>query len=138
MKKTILAIDNSKAIRFVLQTVLGKNFNVITAPDAFSSMQWLSKKNIPDLIIADPQLPDMEDWELIEQLSTSEIFNTIPILVLSSLPKNILDEKIIHYGIAGSFTKPFNPIEILESAKLICSAPKINDMMLNSFSSTAN
>lgn len=134
MKKTILAIDNSKAIRFVLQTVLGNNFQVISAPDAFTAMHWLNKKVLPDLIIADPQLPDMEDWELIEQLSTSEMFNTVPVLVLSSLPKEVVDEKTIKYGIAGSFTKPFNPIEILESAKLICSAPKINGVMLNTIS----
>jgi DNA-binding response OmpR family regulator len=131
MKKTILAIDNSKAIRFVLQTVLGKHFQVISAPDAFTAMYWLNKKVLPDLIIADPQLPDVEDWELIEQLSASEIYNTVPLLVLSSLPKEVVESKSIHYGVAGSFTKPFNPIEILESARLISSAPKINGILYN-------
>jgi DNA-binding NtrC family response regulator len=67
MKKQILAVDDSKAIRFLLQTVLGKSYQVITVPDGCSAMHWLSKRNFPHLIIADPQLPDLENWELIQQ-----------------------------------------------------------------------
>ena len=85
MKKQILAIDDSKAIRFLLQTILSKDYQVITMPDGCSAMYWLSKKNLPDLIIADPQLPDMENWELVEQLSSSGIYGNIPLLVLSGL-----------------------------------------------------
>ena len=55
MKRQILAIDDSKAIRFLLQTVLGKEFQVVTAPDGCSAMYWLSKRNLPDLIIVDAQ-----------------------------------------------------------------------------------
>src|SRR3954469_4188496 len=85
MKKKILAIDDSQAIRFLLQTVLGKDYQVVTAPDACTAMFWLSKRNIPDLIITDPQLPDMKDWELIEELSTSVLYRNIPLMVISSL-----------------------------------------------------
>ena len=58
MKKQVLAIDDSKAIRFLLQTVLGKDYQVITAPDGSYSMYLLSMKNLPDLIITDRKLPD--------------------------------------------------------------------------------
>ena len=60
MKKQILAVDDSKAIRFLLQTVLGRDYHVITVPDGYSAMYYLSHRAQPDLIIADPQLPDME------------------------------------------------------------------------------
>lgn len=115
MKKQVLAIDDSKAIRFLLQTVLGKDYQVITAPDGSSAMYWLSKKNLPDLIITDAQLPDMEAWELPEQLSTSGLYKDIPMIVLSSLPKNETASKCLQLGISESFTKPFNPIELLEA-----------------------
>jgi two-component system, chemotaxis family, chemotaxis protein CheY len=115
MKKQILAIDDSKAIRFLLQTILGKEYQVITMPDACSAMYWLSKKNLPDLIIADPQLPDMENWELIQQLSSSGIYGDIPILVLSGLDKEETQLKSIEYGVAKYFLKPFNPVDLLSS-----------------------
>jgi CheY-like chemotaxis protein len=119
MKKQILAIDDSKAIRFLLQTVLGKDFQVITAPDGCSAMYWLSKKNLPDLIIIDAQLPDMDNWELVEQLSISGLYRDIPMIVLSSLNKNETKAKCLQYGVAEHFTKPFNPIDLQEAVNKI-------------------
>jgi CheY-like chemotaxis protein len=115
MKKNILAIDDSKAIRFLLQTVLGKENQVVTAPDGCTAMYWLSKRNIPDLIICDPQLPDMKDWELIEELSSSILYRNIPLMVISSIEKTETRSKCEEYGIAEYFMKPFNPVLLLES-----------------------
>ena len=115
MKKTILAIDDSKAIRFLLQTVLGKDCQVVTAPDGCTAMYWLSKRNMPDLIITDPHLPDMKDWELIEELSSSILYKHIPIMVISSLDKVETKTKCEEYGIVEYFLKPFNPVFLLES-----------------------
>jgi CheY-like chemotaxis protein len=113
MKKQILAIDDSKAIRFLLQTVLGKEYNVITVPDGFSAMYYLSHRQMPDLIIADPQLPDMENWELIQQLSSSGMYGDIPLIVLSGLDKKETELKCLEYGIVKHFVKPFNPVDLM-------------------------
>lgn len=115
MKKKILAIDDSKAIRFLLQTVLGKEHQVVTAPDGCTAMYWLSKRNIPDLIICDAQLPDMKDWELISELSTSILYRDIPLMVISSLDKMETKMKCEQFGIAEYFMKPFNPVQLLET-----------------------
>lgn len=114
MKKQILAIDGSKAIRFLLQTVLGKEYEVISFADGYSAMRWLSKSTSPNLIITDPQLPGMEDWELIQQLSTSGIHGAIPILALSSMDKSETAVKCLEYGVRQHFLKPFNPVELLQ------------------------
>jgi CheY-like chemotaxis protein len=106
MKKRILAIDDSKAIRFLLQTVLGKQHNVVTAPDGCTAMYWLSKRNIPDLIICDPQLPDMKDWELVEELAGSILYRDIPLMVISSLGKAETDAKCEEFGISEYFMNP--------------------------------
>jgi DNA-binding response OmpR family regulator len=121
MKRCILAIDDSKAIRFLLHTVLGKDYQVVTAPDACSAMFWLAKKNLPDLIIVDPQLPDVQDWELIEEFSSSAIYRDVPMVVLSSLDKEITAAKCLKYGISDFYTKPFNPLELNETVQKIMS-----------------
>ena len=113
MKKQILAIDDSKAIRFLLQTVLGKEYHVVTVPDGYSAMYYLSHRAQPDLIIADPQLPDMENWELVQQLSSSGMYGEIPVLVLSGLDVKETEEKCIEYGVVRHFLKPFNPVELM-------------------------
>jgi len=123
MKKQILAIDRSKAIRFLLQTVLGKEFNVVTAADGCSSMYWLSRKNRPDLIIADPRQDDMTEWELIQHLSESGLYRHIPILVLSSLDPKETECKSLEFGIPASrvFQKPFDPARLIESIREVLS-----------------
>ena len=115
MKKQILAIDDSKAIRFLLQTVLGREYQVITVPDGYSAMYYLSHRQSPDLIIADPQLPDMENWELIQQLSSSGMYGDIPLIVLSGLEKKETETKCLEYGIVKHFVKPFNPVDLMNA-----------------------
>ena len=119
MKKQILAIDDSKAIRFLLQTVLGKEFHVISVPDGFSAMYYLSHRSHPDMIIADPQLPDMEDWELIQQLTSSGLYGDIPVVILSALDAAVTDQKCREYGVAKYYLKPFNPVDLIEDISTI-------------------
>jgi two-component system, chemotaxis family, chemotaxis protein CheY len=114
MKKRILAIDDSKAIRFLLQTLFGKNYQVITAADGCSAINWLSQNDLPDLIIADAQINDMPNWELIDQLSNSGMYGGIPIVVLSALGQTETKEKCEEFGITTYFTKPFNPVELMD------------------------
>ena len=124
MKKKILAIDDSKAIRFLLQTVLSNDFEVITAPDGCSAMYWLSKRNMPDMIILDAQLPDMQNWELVEQLSSSGLYSEIPLVVLSSLDKIETEAKSKEYRVVKTFNKPFNPVLLLDSISQFFSTKK--------------
>jgi CheY-like chemotaxis protein len=113
MKKQILAIDDSKAIRFLLQTVLGRSYQVVTVPDGYSAMYYLSNRELPDIIIADPQLPDMEEWELIAQLSTSGLYGDIPLIVLSGLEAEETAARSLQYGAVKYFSKPFNPVDLV-------------------------
>lgn len=129
MKKKILAIDDSKAIRFLLQTVLGKDNHVVTAPDGCTAMYWLSQRNRPDLIIVDAQLPDMNNWEFIEQLRSSLLYREIPIFVLSSLDYQETMDKCDELGVAQFFVKPFNPVVLVDSVKQLHSS-KINQAVL--------
>lgn len=117
MKKQILAIDDSKAIRFLLQTVLGKEYQVITVPDGYSAMYYLTHRSMPDLIIVDPQLPDMENWELVQQLSSSGMYGDIPVIVLSGLDRKETEMKCLEFGIAKYFVKPFNPVDLLSAVQ---------------------
>ena len=126
MKKQILAIDDSKAIRFLLQTVLGRDYQVITVPDGYSAMYYLSHREQPDLIIADPQLPDMDNWELIQQLSTSGMYGDIPVLVLSGLGENETEVKCNEYGVVKYFMKPFNPVEMMEAIDRMVTSGELN------------
>ncbi len=115
MKKEILVIDDSKPIRFLLHTILKKHYKVISVPDGLSAMYYLRKETNPELIILDPDLPDMPNWELVRYLSSSFFYNSIPVIVVSNQPFDTTREQSIKYHISEYYMKPFNPVHLLEA-----------------------
>lgn len=109
MRKHILAIDSSKAVRHFLQTMLGQQYHTVTAPDGYSALYYLKNNATPDLIICDPVLPDFDDWELIEHFTDSIQFRTIPILVVAHLAQDELQEQSLAIGIQHYLQKPLYP-----------------------------
>ena len=123
MKKDILVIDDQKSTRFLLLSVLGGDFNVVTAPDHHSAFYMLSKKKLPDLIIVSTQQTDMADWELIEHFITHRSYKDIPLLVLSNYSKIETTKRCLRMGIQEYFLKPFNPLDLLNTVQRMMDTP---------------
>jgi DNA-binding response OmpR family regulator len=115
MRKEILVIDDSKAIRFMLHTILRKHYKVTSVADGVSAMYCLRKNALPDLIIINPELTDFPDWELVKYMQSSHLYSSIPLLVLSNQPEEDIRVNSIKYGVVDFFQKPFNPLRLLES-----------------------
>jgi two-component system, chemotaxis family, chemotaxis protein CheY len=115
MRKEILVVDDSKAIRFVLQTILRKHYKVTSVADGVSAMYCLRKHNLPDLIIINPDLTDFQDWELIRYLHGSHLYSSIPLMVISNQTEENTRLNAIKYQVVDFLQKPFNPLNLLES-----------------------
>ncbi len=102
-------------MRFLLHTIFKKHYKVVSVPDGISVMYSLRQSNKPDLIIMDPDLPDMPEWELVKHLSLSPLYNQIPIVVISSDDENQLRSNAMKHSVAEYYTKPFNPLKLVES-----------------------
>jgi DNA-binding response OmpR family regulator len=115
MRKEILVIDDSKAMRFMLHTILEKHYKVISVPDGLSAMYYLRNAQQPDLIIMDPELPDFNDWELVKYLTGNHLFSGIPLMVISGEDEESTRAKAVNCGVADFFLKPFNPLRLFEA-----------------------
>lgn len=115
MVKEILVIDDSKAIRFMLQTILRKHYKVTSVADGISAIYCLRKNALPDLIIMNPNLSDFPDWDLVKYLNGSHLYSSVPLIVLSNQSEEETRVNSIKYGVLDFFKKPFNPLRLLES-----------------------
>lgn len=126
MRKEILVIDGSSAIRFLIQTIFSRHYKVVAAADGVSAMDYLRHNNKPDLIIASPELEDLGDWELIRHLSLSPMYNNIPLIVISSRPEAELRANLMKYNALDSFSKPFDPLKLIAAADAILLGSKMH------------
>jgi DNA-binding response OmpR family regulator len=113
MRKEILVIDGSKAIRFLIKTIFSRHYKVVTVADGVGAMQYLRRHQKPHLMIVSPELDDMADWELIRHLSLSPLYNEVPLIVISSQPEDMLQANVMKYNAVECFSKPFDPLKLI-------------------------
>lgn len=112
MKKTILVVDDSAPMRFLLEAMLGHRYKVFAATDGLVATMWLSNGNVPDLIITDVQMPNIDGWQLAKNLSANSLYSDIPVIVLTGMEIN---ENVPQYpNVARVLNKPFDPIKLME------------------------
>jgi two-component system chemotaxis response regulator CheY len=113
MKKVILVADDSPSIRkFVSFALAANGFEIISAGDGMEALEQLPNKNV-NLIITDLNMPNVDGFELIKSIRSSQEFREIPIIILSSLSSKEEVEKGMSIGANSYLLKPFNPKKIL-------------------------
>ena len=75
----------------------------------------LVKQLLPDVILLDLMLPDMDGWEIYRQLKNDETTMDIPVIVITAKAQSI--DKVLGLEIAkvdDYISKPFRPNELVE------------------------
>ena len=111
--KKILIVDDKSSITNLLAQFLNKEYIVETKSDGLEALTWLQKGNIPDVILTDWQMPEMDGLELIKRLKESGFFKDIPVIVLSSKDSSSDRVECLKMGAEDYIIKPFNPEELL-------------------------
>ncbi|MCP3873118.1 MAG: response regulator [Desulfobacteraceae bacterium] len=113
MKKKILVIDDDINIRDYLVSIFKDNgYKVIIAGNVKEGLSQ-TKKNTPDLITLDIEMPGEWGPRFYQQLSQDPELKNIPIIVISGLPGH---ECAVVKAVA-SFPKPFDREELLKTIK---------------------
>ncbi|MGX5819032.1 response regulator [Chitinophaga lutea] len=124
MKKRILIIDDSAPIRMLLEAFFSRQYAVVSAPDGLAAMSWLSKGNTADMIITDLQMPHISGEELLAFLSSSYLYQDVPVMVISGSFENELDELKVRYpNVQSVASKPFDPVALMKTVNEVLSRP---------------
>jgi PAS domain S-box-containing protein len=105
-KLHILVVDDDQDILFAIQRTLeAEDYNVSIASDAKKCLEILNQ-NIPDLLLLDVVLPDSNGMDLAKEILSKEEYNTIPILIMSGLKRNL--ENSFQSGAVDFISKPLS------------------------------
>jgi len=113
MMEKILVVDDKSTISNLLVQFLSGQYEVDIKEDGLKALTWLQQGNIPDLVLTDLQMPNLDGVELIKRLKESGYFKDIPIIVLSSRDNSADRIQCLKLGAEDYIVKPFNPEELL-------------------------
>ena len=107
-KPRVLVVDDDRELLGLVNMLLTRvGIEVITAETANAAAQVLRQTPLPNLVILDMMLPDVSGLELLRQMRAKEMFDSLPVLILSALadPKEIRDG--LDAGADRYVTKPY-------------------------------
>ncbi len=118
--KRILCIEDEPEMIDLIRLILSrKGFQVQSASGGNEGLE-LIRKELPDLILLDLMMPDMDGWEVYQQMKADEAIRDIPVIIVTAKAQSI--DKVLGLHIAkvdDYISKPFSPQELIASIEKV-------------------
>jgi len=108
-KKFILIVDDNEALLDALEVLLGDDFDVIPAGDAYQALQVLSRVE-PALIFLDCFMPGFNGFQLLREIKQMGLSSRV--VIITAAPMDLVGDEIDVLGADGILSKPFDAREI--------------------------
>lgn len=114
-RKILVIDDEERMVRFIRLNLEHDGFQVVEAFDSHQAMNQL-RKTLPDLILLDVMLPDIDGFELLRMIREN---HDIPVIMLTA--KSEEDDRVrgLELGADDYVTKPFSPRELVSRVKAV-------------------
>lgn len=113
---TILAVDDESDNLEMVEFALKDEFEVIPVKSGAMALKYLSV-NIPDLILMDIRMPEMDGIELYKKIKEQKSYSDIPVIFLTSANDVETEDNCFEIGAVDFISKPFEPKIVLRRIK---------------------
>ncbi len=114
--KKILCIEDEQEMIDLIRLILSRRGFEIQGANGGKEGLEMIRKSHPDLVLLDLMMPEMDGWEVYQQMKSDEATKGIPVIVVTAKAQSI--DKVLGLHIAkvdDYITKPFSPQELLAS-----------------------
>lgn len=123
--KRILCIEDEPEMIDLIRLILGRRgFEVSGAAGGTAGIKAV-REQLPDLVLLDLMMPDMDGWEVYQQMKANESTRNIPVIVVTAKAQSI--DKVLGLHIAkvdDYISKPFSPQDLMNSVEKVISQKK--------------
>jgi two-component system response regulator VicR len=121
--KKILCIEDEPEMIDLIRLILGRRgFEVVGAAGGKEGLEKV-RQHPPELVLLDLMMPDMDGWEVYQQMKADEKTKDIPVIVVTAKAQSI--DKVLGLHIAkvdDYIAKPFSPQDLLNSVEKVLNA----------------
>lgn len=118
-KKLIFIVDDKETIGKVITIYLQADYDCRFFDNPIRAIETLMTGELPDLIISDIRMPEMQGDEFLEYIKSNEMLRDIPVVMLSSEDSTSERIRLLDEGAEDYIIKPFNPMELKVRIKKI-------------------
>ncbi len=111
-KKAVLIVEDSTPFRTLMGNLLSREYDVTSARNGLEAMMWLRSGILPDVIVTDVQMPELDGAALISNLRCSGLLQNIPVVVVSGSCESYELDEIRSLGAEEVLVKPFKPAQL--------------------------
>ena len=130
-RKNILIVEDDTDIRFLLKDILKDDYIIHEAVDGIQALQ-LIEKIIPDLVICDVMMPNMNGLELCDRMKNAPATCQVPFIILSARGSEDHHMQGYEVGADAYIAKPFHTRHLkLRVRKLLEYRQKLLDLFKN-------
>lgn len=118
-KRVVYIEDEDEMIDLVSLILNRRGFEVIGVRGGRKGLETVQKER-PDLVLLDLMMPDMDGWDVYQQMRAEQTTQNIPVIVVTAKAQNI--DKVLGLHIAkvdDYISKPFSPKELIDSVENI-------------------
>jgi CheY-like chemotaxis protein len=112
-RETIIVVDDNNTNLVACKKILKPFYEVYPAPSA-AKMLKLLEHVIPDLILLDVEMPDMNGYEAAQTLKSNDAFKNIPIFFLTARNDPVSEKLGLNVGAVDYIHKPFVSDQLLQ------------------------
>ncbi len=124
-KKRIVCVEDEMEMIDLIRLILTrKGFEVKGANGGKEGLEIIRQEK-PDLVLLDLMMPDMDGWEVFQQMKADETIRQIPVIVVTAKAQSIDKVLGIHIAKVDDYiAKPFSPQELLASVEKVIGSPR--------------
>jgi len=111
-KPVVLAVDDTPENLDVVKGLLSAQYVVKAAINGMMALK-IAEKQLPDLILLDIRMPNMDGYEVCRKLKANEATADIPVIFLTGESDAASEADALEVGAAGYITKPIDPDALL-------------------------
>ena len=118
MAANILIVEDDHDLRAYLKNSLQNDFQIFEASNGIEGLEQAQTK-LPDIIISDVMMPEMDGVEMCEILKNDKRTSHIPLLMLTAKTDKEFKKRGLNSGAWDYIAKPFNTKDLLQKVKNI-------------------